>query len=196
MNDFTLITLRWYHGGVLHFSGRKPVYKGGFVIEFLDVDVDKMSYFELKDYIRKLGYSTSYTFSIKTPNYFILVNVDNDMDIFDMMSSLEDEDVVDVFVNNLVDKPDVVAPTPPKSLFLESVCPGDLEESGASFNVSPNFRVGEDYLNMEDPASSFFPTMSPFNTTPHFTTASTAAAPRAVHQVLLHQLLLQQVMLQ
>ncbi|PHT32754.1 hypothetical protein CQW23_29091 [Capsicum baccatum] len=43
MNDFTLITLRWYHGGVLHFSGRKPVYKGGLVTEFLDVDVDKKS---------------------------------------------------------------------------------------------------------------------------------------------------------
>ncbi|KAF3618642.1 hypothetical protein FXO38_33327 [Capsicum annuum] len=43
MNDFTLINLRRYHGGVLHFSGRKTVYKGGLVTEFLNVDVDKKS---------------------------------------------------------------------------------------------------------------------------------------------------------
>ncbi|PHU23993.1 hypothetical protein BC332_09100 [Capsicum chinense] len=110
-------------------------------------------------------------------------DVDNDMDIFEMMCSLEDGDEVEVFVNHLVDDPNVMAPPSPKPLFLENICHGDLKESGASFNVRPNFRVGEDHLNVEDPASSFFSTTSPFNTIPLFTTvlsvaASSAAAPR------------------
>lgn len=44
MNGFTLITLRWYHGGVLDLSNGEPIYSGGKVIELLDVDVDKMSF--------------------------------------------------------------------------------------------------------------------------------------------------------
>ncbi|KAK4716744.1 hypothetical protein R3W88_015082 [Solanum pinnatisectum] len=63
-----------------------------------------MSYFELKDYIRELGYSTTWTFSIKAPNSGILVNVDNDKDILDMICSLEDRDEVEVFVRHLVDE--------------------------------------------------------------------------------------------
>ncbi|KAK4720319.1 hypothetical protein R3W88_018657 [Solanum pinnatisectum] len=104
MNGFTLITLRWYHGGVLDLSSGEPIYNGGKVIEFLNVDVDKMSYFELKDYIRELGYSTSCTFSIKAPNSGLLVDVDNDKDILDMMCSLEDGDEVEIFVRHLVDE--------------------------------------------------------------------------------------------
>ncbi|KAG5612229.1 hypothetical protein H5410_023510 [Solanum commersonii] len=87
MNGFTLITLRWYHGGVLDLTSGEPIYNGGKVTEFLDVDIDKISYFELKDYIRELGYSTTCTFSIKAPNSGILVDVDNDKDILDMMCS-------------------------------------------------------------------------------------------------------------
>ncbi|PHT29692.1 hypothetical protein CQW23_30717 [Capsicum baccatum] len=148
MNGFTLIIIRWYHGGTLDLSSGKSVYNGGLVTKFLDVDVDKMSYFELRDYIKKLRYITSCTFSIKAPSSEILVDVDNDMDIFDMMCSLEDGDEVE-------------------------------EESGASFNTRPNFRVSEDHLNIEEPASSFFPIIPPFNTIPLFTTAISAAAPRA-----------------
>ncbi|KAK4730190.1 hypothetical protein R3W88_023178 [Solanum pinnatisectum] len=42
MNGFTLISLRWYHGGVLDLSSGEQIYNGGKVTEFLDVDVDKM----------------------------------------------------------------------------------------------------------------------------------------------------------
>ncbi|KAG5588160.1 hypothetical protein H5410_048594 [Solanum commersonii] len=50
---FTLITLRWYHGGIIEF-GPPPKYIGGHVTEFLDVGVNRMSYFELRDYIKEL----------------------------------------------------------------------------------------------------------------------------------------------
>ena len=70
----------------------------------MDVDVDRVSYFELKGYIRELGYSTTWTFSTKAPNYGILIDIDNDKDVLNMMCSLEDGDEVKVFVRHLVDE--------------------------------------------------------------------------------------------
>ncbi|KAH0670646.1 hypothetical protein KY285_024973 [Solanum tuberosum] len=55
MMAFILITLRWYHGRLTEFDP-PPKYIGGQVTEFLDVDVDRMSYFELRNYIKELGY--------------------------------------------------------------------------------------------------------------------------------------------
>uniref|UniRef100_A0A3Q7HN27 SWIM-type domain-containing protein n=1 Tax=Solanum lycopersicum TaxID=4081 RepID=A0A3Q7HN27_SOLLC len=43
--SFELITLRFYHGD-----------HGGGVYEFLDVDVDRVSYFELRDCLKEVGY--------------------------------------------------------------------------------------------------------------------------------------------
>jgi len=175
MNGFTLITLRWYHGGVLDLSSGEPIYNGGKVTEFLDVDIDKMSYFELKDYIRELGYSTTCTFSIKAPNSGILVDVDNDKDILDMMCSLEDGDVVEVFVRHLVDEA-IVGP-----MLIENGSHVDMGESGSAFNTRPsesenfNFGVGEDHLNSEDPVATFS-TSPPFTTTPPFNTATADGA--------------------
>ncbi|KAF3680627.1 hypothetical protein FXO38_02203 [Capsicum annuum] len=171
MSDFTLIILRWYHGGALDLTSTEPIYKGEKITEFLNVDVDKMSYFELRDYIRKLGYITTCIFSIKPPNSGISVDVDNDMDIFKMMCSLKKRNEVDVFVKHLVDEPIVVDP----SIFLENVSVGNMEESGAFFDNRPNFMVGEDHINMEDPFTSFS-TSLPCTTTPHFTTADSVTA--------------------
>ncbi|KAF3622888.1 hypothetical protein FXO38_31044 [Capsicum annuum] len=151
----------------------KPVYNGEKTTEFLDVDVNKMSHFELRDYIRKLGYSTSCTFSIKQPNSGIMVDVDNDMDILDMMCFLEDGDKVEVFANHLVDEP-IVDP-----MLLDNASHRDMGKSGATFNTMPNFRVGEDHLNVEDPITSF-------PTTPLFTTADVL-----LQLVLLYLVLLQ-----
>ncbi|KAF3633322.1 putative C2 and GRAM domain-containing protein-like [Capsicum annuum] len=172
MTDFTLIILRWYHGGVLDLSSEELIYKGGKITEFLDVDIDNMSYFELRDYIRKLGYSTTCTFSIKPPNSGILVDVDNDIDIFEMMCSLKNGDEMDVFVKHLVDEPIVVNPTP---MFLENVSVGNMEKSGASFDNRPNSIVGEDHINVEDPFTSFS-TSPPCTTIPYFSIADSATA--------------------
>ncbi|KAH0662812.1 hypothetical protein KY284_027743 [Solanum tuberosum] len=62
-------------GRVIEF-GPPPKYIGGHVTEFLDVDVDKMSYFELRDYINELGYTVDCNFFIKWDG--LLVLVDND----------------------------------------------------------------------------------------------------------------------
>ncbi|KAH0769629.1 hypothetical protein KY290_013610 [Solanum tuberosum] len=142
MNGFTLITVRWYHGGVLDLSSGEPIYNGGKVTEFLDVDIDKMSYFELKDYIRELGYSTTCTFSIKAPNSGILGDVNNDKDILDMMCSLEDGDEVEVFVRHFVNEA-IVGP-----MLIENGSHVDMGEYGSTFNTRPseneNFNFGVD----------------------------------------------------
>ncbi|PHU25391.1 hypothetical protein BC332_03723 [Capsicum chinense] len=65
----------------------------------------------------------------------ILIDVDNDMDTLDMICSFEDGDEMEVPVNHLVDEP-IVGP-----MLLEDVSHGDMEESGASFNTRPKFRV-------------------------------------------------------
>ncbi|KAF3625226.1 putative C2 and GRAM domain-containing protein-like [Capsicum annuum] len=93
------------------------------------------------------------------------------MDIFEMMCSLKNGDGVDVFVKHLVDEPIVVDPP----IFLENVSLGSMEESGASFDNRPNFMVGEDHINVEDPFTSFS-TSPPCTTTPHFITADGATA--------------------
>ncbi|KAG5588489.1 hypothetical protein H5410_048923 [Solanum commersonii] len=130
MSGFTLVTLKWYHGGVLDLSSGQLVYSGGQVTEFLDVDVDRLSYFELRGYIKELGYTTTCTFSIKPPNSGILEDIHNDMDILDLSCSLEDGDIVEVYVKHLIDNA-VVDPT---LILLENVPHGDMEECGSTFN--------------------------------------------------------------
>ncbi|KAG5632650.1 hypothetical protein H5410_004367 [Solanum commersonii] len=134
-----------------------------------------MSYFELRDYIRELRYSTTCTFSVKALNSGILIDVDNDNDILDMMCSLEDVDVVDVFVKHLVDEP-IMGP-----MLIENGSHVDMGESDSTFNTRPsesenlNFGVGENYLNSEDLFATFS-TSPPFTTTPFFKTADGATA--------------------
>ncbi|WMV52837.1 hypothetical protein MTR67_046222 [Solanum verrucosum] len=182
MSGFTLVTLRWYHGGVLDLSSGQVVYSGGQVTEFLDVDVDRLSYFELRGYIKELGYTTTCTFSIKPPNSGILEDIHNDMDILDLSCSLEDRDIVEVYVKHLIDDA-VVDPT---LILLENVPHGYMEESGSTFNkVNEQSGVGEDPFTTFDTRSASTPTpstttsspRSPFTTTTHSTTTAAPKSP-------------------
>ncbi|KAK4365085.1 hypothetical protein RND71_016443 [Anisodus tanguticus] len=135
MGDSTLVILRWYHSGVLDLSSEEPIYEGGKITEFLNVDVDMISDFELRDYIKKLGYSTTCTFSIKPPNSGILIDVESDMNILDMCMTLKDEDIVEVYVHH-----------------IENVSHGNREKFGSSFNkgtddIRADERIGEEPLS-------------------------------------------------
>ncbi|MCD7459191.1 hypothetical protein HAX54_040268 [Datura stramonium] len=57
--------------------------------EYVNVDVDMISYFELKDYIKELRYNTSCTFSIRPPNSGIIRDIDNDRAIVKIAKCLE-----------------------------------------------------------------------------------------------------------
>ncbi|KAH0743615.1 hypothetical protein KY290_031608 [Solanum tuberosum] len=181
MSVFTLVTLRWYHGGVLDLSSGQPVYSDGQVTEFLDVDVDRLSYFESRGYIKELGYTTTCTFSTKPPNSGILEDIHNDMDILDLSCSLEDGDIVEVYVKNLIDDA-VVDPT---LILLENVPHWDIEESGSTINkVNEQSGVGEDpfttfdtrYVSTPTPPTTTYAPRSPSTTTTHSTTT---VAPRS-----------------
>ncbi|KAG5621997.1 hypothetical protein H5410_007215, partial [Solanum commersonii] len=114
MSGFTLVTLRWYHGGVLDLSSGQLVYSGGQVTEFLDVDDTQ----QLAHLVLNLILDG------------ILEDIHNDMDILDLSYSLEDGDIVEVYVKHLIDDA-VVDPT---LILLENVPHGDMEESGSTFN--------------------------------------------------------------
>ncbi|KAH0650759.1 hypothetical protein KY284_030671 [Solanum tuberosum] len=82
-----------------------------------------------------------------------------------MMCSLEDGDVVEVFVRHLVDEA-IVAP-----MLIENGSHVDMGEFGSAFNTRPcesenlNFGVDEDHLNSEDVVATF-------STSPSFNTAT------------------------
>ncbi|KAK4720574.1 hypothetical protein R3W88_010807 [Solanum pinnatisectum] len=148
MSGFTLVTLRWYHGGVLDLSSGQPIYKGGQVTEFLDVDMDKMFYFEFRGYIKELGYTTTCTFSIKPSDNGILEDIDNDMNVLDLYCSLEDGDIVEIYES------------------------GSTFNKGAKPNCGPNIVVGDETLSGEDPF-----TITPQTTTVSAARASSTSTP-------------------
>ncbi|OIT36102.1 hypothetical protein A4A49_10447 [Nicotiana attenuata] len=79
MNVFIFVTLRLFHGGVLEAESGGPRYAGGVITEYVNVDFDTISYFELVDYIKELGYNSSCTFSVKPPNCGIIENIKNEL---------------------------------------------------------------------------------------------------------------------
>ncbi|KAG5586784.1 hypothetical protein H5410_047218 [Solanum commersonii] len=110
MSGFAFITLKLYHGGALLYEGEEARYVDGLVSEYVNVDVDTISYFEKKDCIKELGYSRNCKFSIRPPNSCILGDIDNDDILLAMCNCLQNGTVLDVNVH----KPE--------------------EESGATFN--------------------------------------------------------------
>ncbi|KAH0754716.1 hypothetical protein KY290_024986 [Solanum tuberosum] len=84
---------------VLCLWGEEARYVGGLVSEYVDVDVDTISYFEIKDYIKELRYSPNCKFSIRPPNSCILGNIDNDDILLAMCNCLQNGAVLEVYVH-------------------------------------------------------------------------------------------------
>ncbi|KAK4726990.1 hypothetical protein R3W88_031907 [Solanum pinnatisectum] len=99
MSGFTFITLKLYHGGALLYEGEEAIYVGGLVSEYVNVDVDTISYFEIKDYIKKLGYKPNCKFSSQPPNICILGDIDNDDILLAMCNCLKNGAVLDIYVH-------------------------------------------------------------------------------------------------
>ncbi|KAH0747965.1 hypothetical protein KY290_027197 [Solanum tuberosum] len=96
--------MRCYHGGILNRKSRKPLYEGGEITHIFDVDIDKMSYLELTNDIKELGYTTSCTFYVRPPRSDFLLDIQNDEDIFELSQSFKDGDIVEVYVCHMVDE--------------------------------------------------------------------------------------------
>ncbi|KAG5631290.1 hypothetical protein H5410_003007 [Solanum commersonii] len=71
--------------------------------KFLEVDVDRMSYFELKDYIKELGYTPECDFFIKWDGLLwdeLLVLMNCYKVIFDIFNMTKNGDEVEVYVSH------------------------------------------------------------------------------------------------
>ncbi|KAM3301863.1 hypothetical protein P3S67_016365 [Capsicum chacoense] len=99
MSGFTYKTLRFYHGGTLLYDGEDASYVGGLTNKYFNVDVDNVSYFEMKDYIRELGYSLNCKFSIRKPNSCILGDIDSDAILLTIYKTLQNGTILDVYVH-------------------------------------------------------------------------------------------------
>ncbi|KAG5602796.1 hypothetical protein H5410_034166, partial [Solanum commersonii] len=144
----------WIYFG--YFKMGQLVYSDGQVTEFLDVDVDRLSYFELRGYIKELGYTTTCTFSIKPPNRGILEDIHNDMNILDLSSFLEDGDIVEVYVKHLIDD----ATVDPTLILLENV-PHGIWRNLVQLLIK--------YVSTPTPSTITSAPISPFTTTTHST---------------------------
>ncbi|KAK4732739.1 hypothetical protein R3W88_025727 [Solanum pinnatisectum] len=105
------------------------------------VDVDKMSYFELRDYIKELGYIVDCEYFIKWNG--LLVLIDNDKVIFDLFNMINDGDIVEVYVFHGVSEANQA---PLELEFVPNV--SDSGVSGESFNEASN-------PNNQPPTSTF-----------------------------------------
>ncbi|KAH0693904.1 hypothetical protein KY285_021001 [Solanum tuberosum] len=153
--SFVLITLRWYHGGKIVF-GPSSDYVGGSVTEFLEVDTDRMSYFELKGYIKDLGYTTDCSFFIRSPIDGFFVEVKSDKVICDISSMFENGDRMDVYVCHEVNKPEI-AP-----LALDYV--PHVMDSGVGGESFTSFNEIESPVKPSSPPSEHFnPSSQPSN---------------------------------
>ncbi|KAF3647266.1 hypothetical protein FXO38_18749 [Capsicum annuum] len=116
--SFELITLRFYHGGELNMGkvkGKKGKrYKGGQVTKFLDVDVDWLSLFEFRDYVR------------------------SDKDTLDISNKMGNGQVLEDFVCHMVGEPEVA----PLLEFVSDGKRHVEGESGVSFNKDTENDIG------------------------------------------------------
>ncbi|KAG5620532.1 hypothetical protein H5410_005750 [Solanum commersonii] len=97
--SFELKPLRFYHGGVMKIGKKgykgKP-YHGGGVYEFLDVDIERLSYFELRECLKELGYEPGQcVMYVKLPR----------------STCLSHGDILDYFVCHFVADPVLVPPS-------------------------------------------------------------------------------------
>ncbi|MCD7455166.1 hypothetical protein HAX54_027242, partial [Datura stramonium] len=67
--------------------------------EYVNVDVDTISYFELNDYIKELGNDTSCIYSIRPPNCVVIGDINNDKALLKTAKCLENEGIFEVYVH-------------------------------------------------------------------------------------------------
>ncbi|KAG5627934.1 hypothetical protein H5410_013152 [Solanum commersonii] len=108
----------------------KP-YHGGRVYEFLDVDIDRLSYFKLRDCLKELGYEPGQcVLYVKLPRSTTMLEIKSDNDTILIAECLNHGDILNCFVCHFVADPVLILP------LLEYGESGVGE--GASQNSRPN----------------------------------------------------------
>lgn len=95
--SFELITLRVYHDGILNKEKEKggKSYVGGKTTEFLNDDIDRLSYFELRNYVNYLGYDLGqYLLYVRlSKNSKIFIEINSAQDTIEIFQCLNDGDI-------------------------------------------------------------------------------------------------------
>ncbi|KAM3285079.1 hypothetical protein P3S67_023878 [Capsicum chacoense] len=141
--SFELITLRFYHGGELNMGkvkGKKEKrYKGGQVTEFLDVDVDRLSLFEFRDYLRCFGYIPKQCLLyVRLRKCSKLKEIRSDKDTLDISKKMGNGQVLEAFVCHMVGEPEVI----PLLKFVSGGEGHKERDSGVSFNKDTENDIG------------------------------------------------------
>jgi len=113
--SFVLVTLRFFHGGKISMdklhSFSVEDYVGGMITDCVDVDVDMFSYFEFLGYVKEFGYnSSSAVIYVRPPNCPGLVVIKVDRDLMGICEELKSGDILEVYVDHLVEEAVVVPP--------------------------------------------------------------------------------------
>ncbi|KAH0775162.1 hypothetical protein KY290_012299 [Solanum tuberosum] len=167
----------------------KP-YHGGGVYEFLDVDIDRLSYFELRDCLKELGYEPGQcVLYVKLPRSTVMLEIKFDYDTTLIAECLSHGDILDCFVCHFVVDPVLV---PPLLEYGESgVGDGASQNNGpnASFDVElePTHEAQENATheaqeNASNLASNSAPVNSNTSSHVHYFTAPNTPPP--IHQTL------------
>ncbi|KAG5598643.1 hypothetical protein H5410_030013 [Solanum commersonii] len=105
-----IIVTRFHHGGkfVEGTSGGGLIYIGESEVEYVGIDKDHFSLMELLFYTRDLGYVTVGGFYFKDPTTNNFVLVDNDFSLLNLIKDLGDGDLLDLYVQHVVDEVEVI----------------------------------------------------------------------------------------
>ncbi|OIT05920.1 hypothetical protein A4A49_03973 [Nicotiana attenuata] len=113
--SFVLVTLMFFHGekismDKLHYFSVED-YVGGMITDCVDFNVDMFSYFEFLGYVKEFGYnSSSAVIYVRPPNCPGLVVIKVDMDLMGICEELKSGDILEVYVDHMVDDAIVVPP--------------------------------------------------------------------------------------
>uniref|UniRef100_M1DXH4 PB1-like domain-containing protein n=1 Tax=Solanum tuberosum TaxID=4113 RepID=M1DXH4_SOLTU len=167
----------------------KPYHGGGFY-EFLDVDIDRLSYFELRDCLKELGYEPGQcVLYVKLPRSTAMLGIKSDYDATLIAECLSHGDILDCFVCHFVADPILVP------LSLEYGKSGVGEEASqnsgpnASFDVElePIHEAQENAIHeAQENASNPAPVPANSNTSSHVHSFTAPNTPPPTHQTPTH----------
>ncbi|PHT75975.1 hypothetical protein T459_19497 [Capsicum annuum] len=107
--DSIIITTRFHHGGkFVSDEEYDPHYIGESEVEYVSMDKDHFSIFELLYYIKEFGYMTVGGFYFKDSKKKVFIEVENDLTLVSLVEDLKDGDFLDLYVNHVVDELEVV----------------------------------------------------------------------------------------
>lgn len=139
-----------FHHGVKFVSDEEyvPRYIGESEVEYVSMDKDHFSIFELLYYTKEFGYMTVGGFYFKDPKKKVFIEVENDLTLVSLVEDLEDGDFLDLYVNHVVDELEVVEDGVPSGFLCGTVGDQSSNVVGENSNVGENISTVHD-INVE-----------------------------------------------